>query len=115
MTSIWINTTPPSTIDVSHRTPGAYDPPSSVPVTETAADAVPGGSGNRYITLINEGPSLVYATRGGTASATLYNHIFPVGINLSDFRIGDGENLSVICAAGQTATLKVAIANELEV
>jgi hypothetical protein len=112
----WNHTTSAS-INVTHRTPGAYGPSTELVIEDTSAvEAVIAGSGNRFLTIVNNGPDPVLASRGAAdASETNYNHVFPPGYNDADFRLGDGERLSLICQSGQMASVRVAIANEVEI
>lgn len=104
------------TASVTTRTPGAYGNPTPQTIGDTTpVEIVSAASGNRYLTIINNGPDPVFAKRGGDASATNYNHIFPSGFNSFDFRIGTGENLTLIAGAGKTATVIVAIAPEITI
>ncbi|NEP46498.1 MAG: hypothetical protein F6K35_47810 [Okeania sp. SIO2H7] len=114
----WIN--PPSSIttsvNVTHRVRSAYGPTTSHPVSDDpATNAIVAASGNRFVSFINEGPDEVLVKLNGTASITDYNLIIPAGYNDSKFELADGENLSLICAAGKTATVRTAIAQETEI
>lgn len=102
--------------NVTHRHPGAIGLPVETPVNDTtAAEVVAAAPGNRYLSIVNLGPDAILATRGATATNANYHHIFPSGFNATDFRLGDGESLSVICDTGESATIRVAIAQEVEV
>lgn len=103
-------------MNVTHRTPGAYGPSTELMVNDTAAvDAAIAAAGNRFFTIVNDGPDPVFASYGSDATETNYNNVFPAGYNDKDVRLGDGEKLSLICATGEMASVRVAIAPEVEI
>lgn len=111
----WNHTTTAS-VNVTHRTPGAYGSSTELIIDDTdSIEAVAAAPGNRFLTIVNNGPNAVLASRGSDATESNYNHVFPPGYNDADFRLGDGEKLSLICQSGQMASVRVAIANEVEI
>ena len=111
----WINPQPTSSIDVTHKHPGPYGDPADFPVNDTTAvTAVAATAENRYLTIVNNGPGRVLARRGGGASRSDYHHVFAPGFNTAGFFLAGGESLSLICNTGESATVKIGIASEVE-